>query len=211
MYIYWIITLAISAAIPIPLYVLYGVGLSTMLKRTGFKKPWFAWLPFSRDFALGCLADQHRDIFPPKKRGKKLLILSLAAFALGLIYNIAYYRMAFPIMKEYMMPFINAETLDTNAMMVAFEKMSEVILDSTTNTISTLGLLSDIASIAYLVYRITVLTRVYRIFDQGRELIYTLVSVFIDASCGVFFFIIRNKPPRNLRWQTEDEPEIPHL
>jgi len=211
MLVIFLTSLIISAAVPITFYVLYSVGLSTMLKRTGFKKPWFAWLPFCRDFALGGLADQHRDIFPPKKRGQKLLILSILAFVLGLIYNIAYYNMALPIMKQYLAPFINAETIDTTLLLTAFENMSEAILAASTTSLTVLELLADISSVAYVVYRIMILVRVFRIFDQGRALLYTVLSVFIDPACGIIFFIIRNKPLHNLRWQTEEEPEIPKL
>lgn len=211
MIIIFLTSLIMSAAVPIVIYVLYSIGLSTMLRRTGFKKPWFAWLPFCRDFALGGLADQHRDIQPPKKRGQKLLMLSISYILLLLIYNIAYWKMAFPIMKDHLMPFINAESIDANLLLNALENMTDAISSATTIYISVLEILADLASIAYLVYRIMVLVRVYRIFDEGHALLYTILSVFIDASCGIIFFIIRNKPLRNLRWQTEEEPEIPKL
>jgi len=211
MLVIFFMSLLISAAVPITFYVLYSVGLSTMLRRTGFKKPWFAWLPFCRDFALGGLADQHRDIFPPKKRGQKLLMLSIATVVLGLIYNIAYYNMALPIMKEHLMPFFNAESIDLTLLITAFENMAEDIAAATTMPLSALKLIADFASIAYLVYRIMILIRVYSIFDQGRALLYTVLSIFIDPACGIIFFIIKNNPLHNLRWQTEEEPEIPKL
>ena len=195
------------------LYVFHSIGLSRMLKNTGFRKPWFAYLPFFRVFALGCLADQHRDIFPPKKRGQKLLYLSIAFFLLTAIYNIAYWSILIPLLKETFADLWNVSIteLDPEALQTALENLQESLATAGNKQINTLRILSDVALIAYSVYKITVLIRVYSIFTQRKALVLTLLSVFVEEATGIIFFVIRNNPPKNLRWQTEEEPQIPHL
>jgi len=195
------------------LYVFHSIGLSRMLKNTGFRKPWFAYLPFFRVFAIGCLADQHADIFPPKKRGQKLLYLAVASFLLTAIYNIAYWSIVIPILKETFAEFwhVSIIEIDSEALATALENLTEAVGSAGNTQISILYYLSNFALIAYSVYKITVLIRVYSIFARKKALLLTLLSVFLEESTGIIFFVIRNNPPKNLRWQTADEPQMPNL
>lgn len=203
--VYAVIALGAAAA----LYVLHGIGLSTMLRRSGFKKPWFAFVPFCRVFALGCLADQCRDILPPKKRGHKLLYFAIAYAALNLAYlianGIAIYEPTVAFFKSIEALMANVTTTFPMEEFLAIVDVYEMAVEATvTSTLSALSLLSSVATMLYEVYMIFVLMRVYRIFAPNSSFALTLLSIFVEPAKSIIFFVIRNKPLRNMRWQ---EPE----
>ncbi len=203
--IYAVIVLGAAAA----LYILHGIGLSTMLRRSGFKKPWFAYVPFCRVFALGCLADQCRDILPPKKRGHKLLYFSIAYAALGLIYLIAngfaIYEPTVDFFKSIDALIANASnTFPMEEFLAIVDGYEEAVYATETTALGALSLLSSIATMLYEVYMIFVLMRVYRIFAPNASFALTLLSIFVEPAKSIIFFVIRKKPLRNMRWQ---EPE----
>ncbi len=199
----------ISLSAAVTLYILHGIGLSTMLRRSGFKKPWFAFVPFCRVFALGCLADQCRDILPPKKRGHKLLYFAIAYAALNLVYiianGIAIYEPTVEFFKSIESLIANVTTTFPMEEFLAIVDIYEQAVNATvTTTLSALSLLSSVATMIYEVYMIFVLMRVYRIFAPNSSFALTLLSIFVEPAKSIVFFVIRNKPLRNMRWQ---EPE----
>lgn len=210
---YFLAGLLTSVAAYIVFYFLYGAGLYTMLKRCGFKKPVFAFVPFARDFALGSLADQHRDIFPPKNRGKKLMILSIVSFVFTAIHLVAYYRVISAPLSELITRInaFDAANLDVNELAAAFESFAIAIESAMTKTVSMLSSFASIASLAFSVYRCMVLIRVYNIFVPRMSFFFTILSIFVEEAAGIIFLCIRKKPLHNLRWQTENEPEIPRV
>ncbi|MBQ9761699.1 MAG: hypothetical protein IJV82_01320 [Oscillospiraceae bacterium] len=68
-------------------YVLLALGLYTMAKRRGIRKPWLAWIPLVNLWLVGCLSDQFQYVAlgQQKNRRKTLLILELVCFVLALV------------------------------------------------------------------------------------------------------------------------------
>ena len=194
------------------LYILHGIGLSTMLRRSGFKKPWFAFVPFCRVFALGCLADQCRDIMPPKRRGHKLLYFAIAYATFNIVYLIFYWIAITPPFIEYLKSVddLLIKTIKTGNFMPADELLainniySNSIKAVINRPLEVLSMFASISSMVYEVYCIFVLMRVYRIFAPNSSFALTLLSIFVEPAKSIVFFVIRNKPLRNMRWQ---EPE----
>ncbi len=213
MILYVIISCAASAlAVAAVLYILHGIGLSTMLRRSGFKKPWFAFVPFCRVFALGCLADQCRDIMPPKKRGHKLLYFAIGFAALNIAYLVFYWtKIAAPTVEFFKavdVLFIKTieagGNLPTDEFLAIADVYSKSVEALITKPLEVLSMLASISAMIYEVYNIFVLMRVYRIFAPNSSFVLTLLSIFIEPAQSIIFFVIRKKPLRNMRWQ---EPE----
>ena len=212
MYSTLILTSALALGILITAYVLHGIGLSKMLRSCGFKKPFFAYLPFFRAFALGSLADVFDDRREEKKRGNKFLMISIAYFALTLTYFIAEYV----VYKDLIHGFISSlsalpETATTQEISLITEAFYASVEAVDSLLIRALDFVYQLVSIAYSIVSAIVLFRVFAIFDSKKFFIFTLISIFLPISQCVLFFIVRNNPPKNLRWQRKDDYEYPIL
>ena len=190
-YIYTIITSGVMLLGGlITLYIFYGIGLSTMLRRSGFKKPWFAFVPFFRVFALGCLADQCRDIMPPKKRGQKLLYFSIAYAALNLIYLTARYIAIYPLLFDffestYSLVMNTTEIFPINAFLEQYDVFLHAVESATTESQMMLSMLASASTLIYEFYVIFVLMRVYRIFAPSASFGLTILSILATPAQAI--------------------------
>ena len=58
-------------------YVLVALGLYTIAKRRGIRKPWLAWIPVANMWLLGCISDQYRYVARNQEKSKRKLMLTL--------------------------------------------------------------------------------------------------------------------------------------
>lgn len=203
------ITMLLSAVgVLVALYVLHGIGLSRMLRSCGFKKPFFAFLPFFRAFALGSLAEVFDDRRPvAKKHGRIFLLISIAYFIVSGAYSTAY----FMNLREPIIELFNAvNTLTENAtqgeISAIIEKFTSAASDVITqNTLLTaLSYVQSIFSIVYSVYTCIVLFKVFAIFAPRQAFLFTVLSIFVSAAQSIFIFIVKDRAPQNLRWQRKE-------
>lgn len=195
-----------AAGAGVAFYLLYGIGLNGMLKSCGYKKPWHAFVPFYRVFALGCLSDVYDDARPAQKnRGKILLWLSIAAISLQAVYVVAYLTHAVPIFEVYL-PRLEAFMMEgaivdeTTIMELCYEIMNQLAV--LPPWLDTLSLFSSAAEIVYFVFTCIALNKVFKIFAPERSGVYLILSILFVPARSIIFFILRKRVPQNLRWQT---------
>lgn len=58
-------------------YILLALGMYTMAKRRGIRKPWLAWIPVANVWLLGCLSDQYQYVSLGRQRGRRKTMLTL--------------------------------------------------------------------------------------------------------------------------------------
>lgn len=63
--------------LPIISYVLLALGLYTMAKRRGIRKPWLAWIPVANLWLLGCLSDQYQFVVMGQQKNRRKVLLTL--------------------------------------------------------------------------------------------------------------------------------------
>lgn len=189
-------------------YLLYGFGLSSMLKTCGYKKPWHAFVPFCRDFALGTLSEVYNDGNPPKKRGKTLLTFSILRPALSVVYEAIYLALIIPAIKWLyaQLAALSVPTTETD-----FTALVELFNEFTVATavvpplLSLLSLAVSVVSICYAVYHFIALYRVYKIFAPSSAVVLIVVSIFVSPASAVILFVLRKKAAQNLRWQAQSD------
>lgn len=60
-------------------YVFRGIALYEIMKKRGFKYPWFAWVPVMCDYSMGLLYDDVRKKAGTKKSGLRIAMLVISA------------------------------------------------------------------------------------------------------------------------------------
>ena len=199
----------------IALYVLHGIGLSKMLRSCGFKKPFFAYLPFFRAFALGSLAEVFDDRRPvAKKHGRIFLLISIAYFIISGSYYTAYFmNLREPIFEFFKAINTITENATENEIMAIIENFtssaSELIAQNT--LLGALSYVNSLFSIVYSVYSCIVLFKVFAIFAPRQAFLFTVISIFMSYATSVFLFVLKNRSPQNLRWQRKYDYEPPIL
>ena len=170
--------LFVTAAISTTMYVLQSIGLSAMLKKVGYAKPWHAWVPFANVYSLGTLADMYDDGKAPTSYGKSLLKLNIviAILAAALFsFELPFYVVA--LMSNLPVIMILA--------MIVYIGMSVALF-----------VIAIIQSVKiYFVY-----WRIFRIFHPEFSVLYLMLTLFVSSYApGIIFFILRNREPQNLR------------
>ena len=165
-------------AIATAAYVFQGIGLSKMLKKVGYAKPWHAWVPFANVYALGSRAEMYDDGKAPTNYGRTLLRLNIALSIL----SVALFSFELPM-------FAVAAMAESPALMI-FTMLAYFGL------LVALIVMAIIQSIKlYITY-----WRVFRIFHPEFSVLYLMLSIFVSSYVpSVVFFILRNREPQNLR------------
>ena len=200
-----LISLISSVGVFIAAYVLHGIGLSKMLRSCGFRKPYFAFLPFFRVFAAGTLSEVFDDRREAKKRGSILLFL---AFAYVLTYGV-YLASSFMAYYEPIVDFWNAvqalpENATEDAVSTVINNFVTAVELSQNTLMSVFSLISSVCSLIYSVYTCTVFFRIFGIFAPRHAFVFAIISILSPLALAVLLFALRNRRPQNLRWQRND-------
>ena len=181
--VYMIFILAISAVG----FILLGIGLSRMLKKVGYEKPWLAWIPIANGYAIGVLADKYDDGKPRSNFAKEILSTEITTLVVTLVMLVV----ALPIML-----------VGTAMNISGLVSIGGIIF---------LGLyIADLVLSIKLTIKILICYwRVFRIFHPELSVVYLMLSIFASAiASSIVFLIISNREPQNLR-SDEDETNIP--
>lgn len=92
----WVVILLflymILIGILIASYVMCSIGYQTIAQRRGIKCPWLAWIPIANYWVVGSIADEYNQRNGKEsKTGRKLLILSIVAEVVSMIYFVFYF------------------------------------------------------------------------------------------------------------------------
>ena len=174
-------------------YVLQSLGMYTIAKRRGIRKPWLAWLPLGNMWILGSISDQYRYVAKGevKNKRKALLGLTIALSILVIGIYVLYFAMIFQGVMD-------STAVDGSFVLSYFAAIIPVAL----------GLL--VFSLIATVIQYIALYDLYASCAPSNAIIYLLLSIFINVTMPFFVFACRKKdlgmPPRK-----EDMPVQPVL
>lgn len=165
-------------AYAVALYVLGGIGLSTIARRRGIDKPWLAWVPVGNSWILGSIADDHQVKLGRKNPLLRKLLLWLSAAALG---SIALYYVFYVV---YVILLVTSTALNLEEAGILFVILFLLCMLA-------LAVVMSVASMA-----LNVLTYVCHYFlldscDPDKKTLYLLLGILFGPS--IFAFLCRNK------------------
>ncbi len=176
-------------------YVLESIGISTMLKKCGYDKPWLSWIPGANIFAFGKLAEYYDNGKPRKKIGVQLLVLTIA---MVVVFMIIYIVMVFNMIASLSADSYTAEMLQQNVYefeMMILAKMLPYMF------------VIFAVEIVYFVFYYIAIWKILRIFCPEHAVGLLLLCIFVSPALPFVFFAIRKNVPQNLR--QPERPEQP--
>lgn len=180
-------------ALIITSYVMGSLGMYTIAKRRGIRKPWLAWLPVGESWIMGCISDQYQSVVKGKttNRRKVLLILNIVYFVGFIAFMAQYVVMMIGLFSQ-----INAVN-DDDVLRMMLSHMGVFML---------IWLLLFGAAIAMAVFRYIALHDLYQSCDPDNGILYLVLSIVIGAIYPFLIFVCRNK---ELGMPQRKEPAAP--
>ena len=195
--IFMLIYFVVAMGVAITFYVLQSLGIYTIAKRRGIKRPWFAWLPVVNRFLEGCISDQYQYVVKGKVKSKRKVMLILAII-LAVLY------VAFFVC--YIIGIVNGVTgaingIDQTLMMTS---MLAPILGAMGISIPMMGV-----AIALMVFHYMAMYDLYSSCSPANNVLFLILSIFVNVTEPFFIFFNRKKddgmPPR----RPEPQPAEP--
>ncbi len=181
-------------------YVLSALGIYTIARRRGLRRPWLAWVPVVNVWLLGSLSDQYRYVVKGENRSKRKWLLALTAL-----------RAVFVTAALILGAAIVGGALSS------YHFGPELFQDILGPALVMLGLALPLLAvvIAFLIIRYMALYDVYKSLDPDNSVLFLVLSICIGITEPFFLFFNRNKdkgmPPRKPEYQepqqTEPEPQ----
>ena len=177
----------------IGVYVLQSLGMYTIAKRRGIKKPWLSWIPVGNLWILGSISDQYRYVAKGqvKNKRKALLVLQIVAAGAYVVLLIMLFSLLFQIAGSY----IGAMNSPVHFNDAYFAGIISTAVTMLIPVFAVLGV-----SIAMKILQYMALYDVYRSCEPGNSTIYLVLSIFFDIAAPIILFLYRNRddgmPPR---------------
>ena len=173
-------------------YILQSLGMYTIAKRRGIRKPWLAWLPVGNMWILGSISDQYQYVAKGRVRNRRKVLTGL---------TIGMYALMVPVYVLYfMMIILAAAAPDAVAGESALAFMLVVFL--------VVFAMMTVAIVAA-VFQYIAIYDLFASCDPNNAVVYLVVSIFISVTLPFFVFACRKKdlgmPPR----KTEIPSQIP--
>lgn len=168
----------------IVVYVLQSIGLMTIAKNRGIKKPWLAWIPYASTYLLGKVSDDINLRQGKQTSHRKLLLgLLIAIEAIGVVVGIVAFIVGF-------FAGMNAAYTYNDEMTLVGGLMAVLI-------VSILFLLAIIVlAIVYTVFYYIALYNILKTYSPNYAvLILVLTLLVFSPLASIFLFVIRNKQP----------------
>lgn len=189
--IFWLVYVLFMLGISVAAYVLKALGMYTIAKRRGIKKPWLAWIPVAEMWTLGCISDQYQYVVKGKVKNKRksLLILNILMWVFYAAFFVAYAVFAVQLFLSMGAEFQG--TVPGGLNMAAYSAILWMMV---------FFLLLFGFAIAAMVIQYMALYDLYRSCDPNNSALYLVLSIFFSIALPVFLFVCRNKdlgmPPR---------------
>ena len=169
----------VMIAMGIVFYILQSLGVYTMAKRRGIRKPWLAWIPMGDVWIIGSLSDQYQYVKMGKVTNRRKVLLILYILVLAVV------ALIFGSMISAM---VNIALSNDGAAVMGFGGMM-------------LGYLGIFAtSIVMLVFEYIALYDIFRSCSPDNSVLYLVLSILFPVTLPFFLFFNRNKdegmPPR---------------
>ena len=180
-------------ALSVAMYILQSLGLMSMLRSVGYKKPWFAWVPILNARACGDLADFYDNGKPSRNLGKKLMTLTIVITALSVGFGFI-----------YLFAVIAALGGGYGSIYSIFASLFFLLV---------LYYCAWIAiAVIYTIYYYKAVWSILRIFAPSASVGLLMLCIFVTEAFPFVIFALRNKEPQNLRraeGDYEDKNELP--
>ena len=176
-----ILLCVLMSAIPVLLYILQSVGLHTIAKRRGIRKPWLAWLPLGDVWIVGSISDQYQYVVKGKIRNRRKVLLGLTIGTL--VGAVAYCAI-------YLVGIVGVVTgMAEGAVVTAMIPMVLILTP-------VMGVLAVLLA----VFRYIALYDVFCSCSPDNGVLMLVLSIFFNITMPFFLFAIRKKdagmPPR---------------
>lgn len=175
-------------------YVLSSLGLYTLAKRRGIKRPWLAWIPVVNVWILGSLSDQYRYVAKGEIRAKRKAMLTLSI--IGGVISAVVLTVCGVVLVQAVGYAVDGYIDDRAAMGLTAFAMG----------VAGLALVLSGVQIALTVIRYFALYDLFCSTDPENKVLYILLSILISVTEPFFVFFLRNKdngmPPR------KEEPAV---
>lgn len=177
-----------GSAFSIALYILTALGLYTIARRRGIRKPWLAWIPVVNSWIVGCISDQYRYVVKGQNKSKRkvLLVLNVVQAVLGVAIAVMAVMMVFNAFNGAMHS-------------VSEEQMLESIMVPVMGILLICLPLVGLA-VAYCVVYYMAMYDVYTSCAPQNNVLFLVLSIIFRVTEPFFIFFNRNKdegmPPR---------------
>ncbi len=193
---YYLFSMLFSSGFAVMAYVLNSLGLHTMAKRRGIRRPWLSWLPVGTSWILGCISDQYQFVAKGKirKRRKLLMLLEIATYALLIFFCVYFIGFVVNVIASHM-----ADTLVPTRLIVPVLIM--------------IGSCSAMCAVAIVltVFQYIAYYDLFRSANPNRAVAFLVLSIFFSFLLPIFVFVSRKKemgmPPRKSS-TCEPVPEV---
>lgn len=168
-------------------YVLQSLGMYTIAKRRGIRKPWLAWLPVGNMWILGSISDQYRYVAKGRLKNKRKILMGsmIVIYALVIPLYVAYFAM--------MIQGIIAENYITDITDLGFAMPYLAVIAVVFIAMLVIALIAGV--IEYIA-----LYDLYASSDPYNAVTYLVLSIFVNVTMPFFLFACRKKdlgmPPR---------------
>lgn len=167
----WLLMMAFSVVC----YVLQSLGMYSIAKRRGIRKPWLSWIPVANMWTLGSISDQYQYVVKGKIRSRRkvLLGLTIGMFACFCLVEIC----------ALVLSFAGSEGSALGAVLmvlIAFAYLAVAVVS--------------------VVFQFIALYDLYASCDPGNAVLYLVLSILLNVTLPFFVFACRKKdlgmPPR---------------
>ena len=172
-------------------YILQGLGLYTIAKRRGIRKPWLSWIPLANLWILGSISDQYQYVVKNRVRNRRKLVVGLmiAYYAIAIVMNISSVTAAMGADGIY-----GAVASAVGAVLIGVLAMVAVLVVC--------------AVVQYLA-----LYDLYVSCDPSKAVVFLVLTILFGITMPFMIFICRNKdlgmPPRKTAPQELPVAEAP--
>lgn len=198
---FYVIYMVFVAAIGIASYIFRSLGVYTIAKRRGIKRPWMAWVPVVDQYLLGCVSDQYQYVVKGKNKNKRTVLLWL---------NIVMMALSLAVTGSAVAMMVKAVQAAMGG--ISEEQMLSVMM-SPMMGIMGLSLPMMILSIVTMVFRYMAMYDLYTSCTPANNVMFLVLSILFTVTEPFFVFFIRNKdegmPPRKTEAPVEAVVEIP--
>lgn len=200
MILFYLIYFLVMLAVCVGTYVLQSLGMYTIAKRRGIKKPWLAWLPVGSAWILGCISDQYRYVTKGQVKNKRKALLTLSV--LLVVFCILIYVLFGAVLVQVLVYDDAMFAVDHNAEMGLIGSLIAMVGAS----LAMSGLAIALSVIQYMA--------LYDLFcscEPKNGTLYLVLSIFVSITLPIFLFICRKKdeglPPRKTQPEYILRPE----
>ena len=198
--VFYLIYFLVLMAVSVGTYVLQSLGMYSIAKRRGIKKPWLAWIPVGSSWILGCISDQYRYVVKGQVKNKRKAMLVITI--LTSVFVIALYVLFGTVLVQVF-------TYD-DTMFAMDHSLQMAFLGSVAGLFGVSLIMTGLA-IALTVLQYMALYDLFHSCEPKNGTVYLVLSIFVNITMPIFLFICRNKdegmPPRKTEPAYIPQPE----